>query len=232
MKFAARYIYPPRSAKGSTPRDQLAPLKKYGWKAQCKLNDKRLCLSIDDGKITFYNRHNAIHKTYTPPTWLQEEILQACQILGLTTDDEWQYLDGGLLHGKHKHFADTIAIWDILVRNSEWLLNTTYQERYDSLIAKLVEHEHYIITIGGKQFDLGIKITEHIFIPHLYDDYDEVWKIVDEANAAAGWKGEGEALLEGCVLKQPSGKLTPGFRPDNNSAWQTRSRIQTGRSNF
>jgi ATP-dependent DNA ligase len=231
MKLAQRYLYPPRPNEGSIAFEDTGDLARYGYQAQLKYNDKRLLISINNGDITLFNRHNSVHKTYQAPADLRREILQVCAILGLDLGD-WQYIDGGLLHGKHRFFSNTIVIWDILVRNGEWLRGTTYQERYQWLLGKIPNPQPYVVEIGGKKFDIGIKITDHIFIPHMTDDYEAVWKLVHEINEAAGWKNEGEPLLEGIVLKRPGGKLAPGFKPQNNADWQTRCRIETGRHRF
>ena len=229
MKIAQRYIYPPRPQEGSVPQTELANFKSMGWQGQLKFNGSRLMLSKNGGEATFYNRHNDVHKRYNPPAWMQEEITEACMLLGLD-QSEWNLLDGELIHHKHKLFSDTIALWDILVRDSEWLLDTTYEERYNSLLAQLPpDPEMFYLEIGDEKFLLGIKLTEHIFIPILTDNLQGLWDLTQEVNKAAGWDGEGEPALEGVVLKKPSGKLKPGLKEKNNADWCTRCRVQTGR---
>jgi hypothetical protein len=231
MQLAQRYLYPPRPSEGSVPFEAVEKLASYGYQAQPKLNDKRLCLSISNGQITFFNRHKDVHKTYTAPGFLRNEIMQVCKMLELDVA-KWQYIDGGLLNGKHKFFKDTIAIWDIIVRNGEWLLGTTYKERYEWLLGKIPNAQPFIITLNNCPFQIGIKLTDHIFIPLMTPDYQRLWKMVHDVNEAAGWKNEGEPLLEGIVLKLPSGKLAPAFKEVNNGSWMTRCRIQTGRSRY
>lgn len=232
MKIAQRYIYPPRPQEGAVPPTELSNFQKMGWHGQLKFNGNRLVLSKNGDGATFYNRHKDIHKRYSPPAWLQDEISEACRLLGLDKN-EWNLLDGELLHHKHRLFRDTIALWDIIVRDGEWLLDTTYEERYNSLLAQLPpEPEMFYLEVGGKRFLLGIKLTEHIFIPILTDNLQGLWGLTQEVNKAVGWKGEGEPLLEGVVIKNIKGKLTPGFRPQNNMSWCTRCRVQTGRHRY
>lgn len=232
MEIAQRYIYPPRPNEGAVPATELPIFRDRGWQGQLKFNGNRLVLFKNGAGTTFYNRHKDVHKRYTPPDWLIQEIEDACRSLGLD-QDKWSLLDGELLHHKHPLFKDTIAIWDILVRDSQWLLGTTYQERYESLLAQLPpEPEMFYLEVGGERFLLGIKLTEHIFIPILTDDPQKLWDLTEEVNVAAGWKGEGEPVLEGVVLKNPQGKLEPGFKEKNNTSWCTRCRVKTGRHRY
>jgi hypothetical protein len=133
---------------------------------------------------------------------------------------------------KNRQVSGIAAIWDILVLQGEWLLDTTYQYRYD-LIAQQ-NSEPFIITVGGKDFDIGLKLSEHIFVPRLYEDYDIPWQLAKDVNAAAGWSGkdDGENVLEGVVVKSMDGKLRPGFKEKNNDDWAARSRFITGRHRF
>jgi hypothetical protein len=232
MKIPRRYIYPPRPLHDAVPRNSINMYQKMDWWAQIKYNDKRTVISLFDGMFEMSNRHRDKHKTYNVPGFLHDEILEAAQILGLESD-HWHYLDGGLLHGKHKIMRDTIVIWDILVRNDEWLVGSTYKDRYKSLISGL-DNTPFIVDVNGQACDFGVKITDHIFIPKIWRDYDAIWKFVDETNEAACWKENdgGEPLLEGVMLKAPNGKLKISTKENNNTDWSVRSRVKTGRHLF
>ena len=229
MKIAQRYIYPPRPPKGSIPQTELQNFKNMGWQGQLKFNGNRLALSKEGDTIIFYNRHKEVHKRYKAPEWLEQEIKDACAVLGLD-ENEWNLLDGEIIHNKHRLFSNTIALWDILVKDSEWLLGTTYDERYHLLVDQFPpDPEMFYLEINGEQFIMGIKLTEHIFIPLLTDDLQSLWDLTLAVNEAAGWKNEGEPCVEGVLLKLVSGKLKPGLTPANNAGWQQRCRIATGR---
>jgi hypothetical protein len=229
MQIAKRYIFPPRPQKAAVPYERVDMYKRAGWYAQLKYNDKRTVFSIEHGKAEIFNRHHTKHKTYNLSEELRDEIVQAAVVFGLDTD-QWNYLDGGLLHGKHKLMKDTFVIWDILVRNGDWLLNTTYKSRYDTLASP---RDPFMVDINGTEFNFGIKITDHIFVPRLWENYQEAWDYVKKVNDAAGWKeGQGECLLEGLVVKNPAGRLKPAFKEENNAEWQSRCRIKTGRHKF
>ena len=231
MQLKQRYIYPPRPLKDPVPFDKIGMYSRYGWLSQLKVNDLRTEFSVAGDGVEFFNRHNSKHQTSRIPLYMESEILEICRKLGFGTTG-WNYLDGGLMCCKNRQVTGIAAIWDILVLQGEWLLDTTYQYRYD-LIAQR-NSEPFVITVGGKDFDIGLKLSEHIFVPRLYKDYNIPWQLAKDVNAAAGWSGkdDGENVLEGVVVKQMDGKLKPGFKEKNNDSWCARSRFTTGRSRF
>lgn len=222
-----KYIFPPRAVSGAITIDKVSAHEKFGWKAQPKFNDMHLCLSYESGEVNLLTRHNSKHKRYNTPDFLLEEIEEMMDKLGLDKS-AWSYLDGGVLHHKHAYFQDHLVIWDILVRENQHLVGTTYRERYEWLLSKL-GGEPFYIELNGEKFQVGIKITEHIFVPVFFETAQECWDMVQAVNEAAGWKNEGEPLLEGLMLKQPDGVLKPGRREHNNEDWMTRCRVRTGR---
>jgi len=230
MQITKRYIYPPRPVHDPVPFDKIGMFRRYGWKCQIKVNDLRTEFSIENGRVEFFTRHATPHKRDIPD-YIPAEILKVCEKLGFGTS-EWVYLDGGLLQHKNKHLSGLVAIWDILVVKGDYLLGTTYQSRYD-LLAKSCEP--FIVIINGKSFDIGLKLTEHIFVPRIYNDFDAAWSLVREVNTAAGWseKTGGEPCLEGLVMKQMDAKLEPDLgREKNNNSWSARSRVCTKRHHF
>lgn len=227
----AKYIYPPRPMSGSLPVEKIHIYEGYGWKYQPKFNDNHLCISKNGDDVRFFTRHA---KEFTRTKYdfevspLINEVNEVFEKLGLT--EGIQYLDGGLLHSKHQYFKNTIVIWDILVRDNEHLVGTTYKERYEWLLSKL-DGEPYYIELNGEKFQVGIKITDNIFIPIMLDDPMEVWDLTNNVNEAANWES-GEPLLEGVMCKSPSGVLKSGRREKNNSDWLARCRVTTGRHKF
>jgi hypothetical protein len=204
----------------------------YNWVSQLKVNDLRTEFSVAGGDVEFFNRHNGKHQPSRIPQYMATEALEVCRKLGFGTDG-WNYLDGGLMCCKNRQVSGITAIWDILVLQGEWLLDTTYQYRYD-LIAQQ-NSEPFIITVGSKDFDIGLRLSEHIFVPRLYDDYNIPWQLAKDVNAAAGWSGkdDGENILEGVYLKNANSKLKPDNGKEvNNTDWGARSRFTTGRSRF
>lgn len=220
-----RYIYPPRPST-SVPREENQFFNKLGWMAQLKYNGSRCLIKhMPDNTIQLWNRHAERFRTYHAPEWLKDEIRQAIYKLGLKPN-AYHVLDGELLDQKHSEIKDTIVIWDVLVLDGEHLLDSSYKLRYDALREGLSTEEswHY------KEYDLGIKLTDHVLMPRCYygEDWDQLWELVYKVNAPF----PDRPLLEGLMLKDPVGLLERGFREKNNGSWLVRSRVTTGRHIF
>ena len=237
MKLKQRYIFPPRPLHDAVPFSEVQMYSTYGWVAQTKFNDKRTEISVSGNDVEIFNRHKSKHKTFTLTPELKTEILTVLRdVLGLDISD-WSYLDGGLLDGKNKLISGLLVIWDILVRDGDWLLGTTYGERYQWLLDKAVAAggKPFIVTINGQEFDFGVRLSDHIFLPRISEDFNSVWEFTQAVNKAAGWstEGGGEPVLEGIITKNPKGVLKPDLgREANNCDWSARSRVRTGRSRF
>lgn len=232
-----QYIFPPRP-QTAIPRDDLETFATLDWIAQLKYNDSRCLVKyLPDGTIELWNRHAERFRTYTAPDSLIEELHEVAETLGLKLG-KLHLLDGGLLDQKHVAIKDTIVIWDILVRDGEHLLGTTYQERYEMLRSTPYGDRYQKWTFDD--FNLGIKFTTNIFMPENYDheDWNKLWTLVDEINApyTHGKPGDPDyeikPIIEGIVLKDPEGTLSLGFKERNNEDWMVRSRVQTGRHRF
>ena len=238
----SQYIFPPRPTK-AIPRDQTTILGEMGWLAQLKYNDSRCLVKyLPSGKIELWNRHGEQFRTYNCPDWLEKE-LQTVRIKLNLTPGELHLLDGGLLDQKHKAIKDTIAIWDILVKNGQHLVGTTYTERYNSLLNEVIatKPNPWCYRHGDTEpYKLGLAITEHCLIPenHPAQDWPELWDMINTINApwTIGTPKDTnysiKPLIEGLVFKDPIGTLGYGFQEKNNSDWVMRSRVTTGRHVF
>jgi hypothetical protein len=231
------FIYPPRPDK-CLPRADTEILGEMGFLAQLKYNDSRCLIKyLPDGEIQLWNRHGEKFRDYTAPDSLLAELHTVQKILGLSPTG-YHLLDGGLLDRKHKAIKDSIVIWDILVRDGEHLLGTTYLDRYNSLHVsqEAWNYQHP----NGSTYQLGLALTDNILIPecHSASKWPELWNMIDEINAT--WtigkptdkNYQCHPLIEGLVFKNPSGELEMGFSERNNSSWLMRSRIETGRHRF
>ena len=229
-----QYIFPPR-AEVCTPKDDANVFLELGWCPQFKYNDTRTTIKIlPNHKIELWNRHGERLRSYTTPDWLIEQLQQAAVILGLTSDN-YHLLDGGLLDQKHKAIKDTIVLWDILVRDNEHLLGTTYQARYNSLKDRISTQETYWYTHPSHDpIDFGIKLTDNIILARQYKttDWETIWNTVHTINAPFTNNNDIKPILEGVVLKLGEGKLTMGFKERNNTDWMVKCRVKTGRHRF
>jgi hypothetical protein len=234
MKLNERYIYPPRPLHNPLPFSEIGVFSQYGWQAQIKYNDKRTEISVNGGDVQLFNRHNSAHKTFTLSPELRGELLTVFRdVFGLDISN-WSYADGGLLDGKNKNIAGLLVIWDILVREGDWLVGSTYGDRYKWLLDKAVAAggKPFLVIINGQEFDFGVRLSEHIFLPRFTEDFNSVWEFTQLVNKAAGWSTEtgGEPCLEGIIAKDPNGVLKPdNGRESNNTDWSARSRVRTGR---
>lgn len=230
----AQYIFPPR-AETCIPKDDATIFLDMGWKPQLKYNDSHALIKIlPNDTPELWNRHGERFRTYTAPDWLNNQLTQAAEILGLAPN-QYHLLDGGLLDQKHQAIKDTIVIWDILVQNGEHLLGTTYQERYNTLKNSISTLEPYWYTHPAHDpIDFGIRITDNIILARQYDitDWNLLWHIVDTINAPFTKNNDVKPILEGVVLKLGEGKLTMGFKEKNNTDWMVKCRIKTGRHRF
>lgn len=231
-----QYIFPPR-AETCIPKGDASLFLDMGWKPQLKYNDSHTLIKFLPGgprNIELWNRHGERFRTYTAPDWLIEQLEQVAQALGLTSD-QWHLLDGGLLDQKHRAIKDTIVIWDVLVQESQQLLGTTYQERYDILRGCVQTEKTFWYTHPSHDpIDFGIKFTDNIILARQYDasDWDTLWNMVHTINAPYTTATDIKPILEGVVLKDPNGRLEMGYKEKNNTEWMIKSRVTTGRHRF
>ena len=219
------YIYPPRP-KTSLPFEETSFFKTMGWTAQLKYNGSRCLIKhLPNNTIQLWNRHGERFRTYNPPDWLQEEIKTSLYQLGLQPNQH-HLLDGELLDQKHNAIKDTIAIWDILIKDGQHLLGTTYTHRHTLLYNNLSNKENW----EYKGYDFGITLTEHILLAktHPPTEWNTLWNMITKVNQPHPDK----PLLEGLVIKDPNGTLERGWKETNNGEWQVRCRVKTGRHNF
>ena len=220
------YIYPPRP-EHSIPYEEISNYADNQHMAQLKYNDTRIIIKVIDGKIEIWNRHKK-RINYIPHENTVSAILKLASII---SPNGWCLLDGGLLHNKHRAIKDTIVIWDILVQNSEYLLGSTYQERYDTIRTDDVGLYHF--QVDGFQICLGLAYggtaDGEILIPDLIPHtlWGSTWDSLVELNTHYD-----QPLIEGLVIKEMSGRLEMGMKESNNGGWQTRCRVKTGRHRF
>lgn len=224
-----RFIYPPRP-NGAVPFAEIQHYGELGFVGQFKFNDSRTAISyLPDGSYELWNR-NKTKSPFTPSEELNEQILELRSVLELAPD-KWSYLDCGLLHKKHKAIKNSLVVWDILVQNDEYLTETVYESRF----SKLKEHAKDPYIYDG--LVLGHKLTEDILIPRELDpsEWEEAWNELNRVNKTIGFVDETSPigpLIEGFVLKLPSGKLEYASKEENNVSWSIRCRIRTGRHRF
>lgn len=124
-----QYVFPPRP-QSAIPLMDACLFADLGWEAQLKFNGARCLVKFtSSGGVELWNRHGERFRTYTAPDWLLDQLQQVHRRLGLNPHS-WSLLDGELIDFKHCAIRDTVALWDILVRDGQHLLGTTYGDRY------------------------------------------------------------------------------------------------------
>lgn len=225
----SQYIYPPR-AENCIPQNQITTYTELGWITQIKFNDTRLLIKyLPDNTYQLWNRHG-MKLSYTPPEHLHHQIQNLKTILNMDPT-KTTLLDGGLLDTRHPAIKDTIVIWDILVKDDNHLLGTTYKERHDQITQAATQPYYY--TPPHKKHDpinVGMKITNDILTPINYHNNDPIlWEIVTTANNPYP---SSSPILEGCVIKDLEGILEMGYQAKNNTSWMAKSRVKTNRHRF
>ncbi len=196
------YIYPTRPTKGSLPRHDYQLFQSLGWKAQYKYNGTRThILYTPTREIQLWTRHAERISNYTLPDFLEDQLLQIFNHYGPAT-----ILDGELLHHKHPHTSNQIAIWDIPIINGHHQIGTTYEHRYNQL-------PHTKEPYNFNNHNIGLKISENILKPNTLnlENTQEIWKHIDTVNSP--WTNQNgtvqSPLLEGIILKDYHAKLEP-----------------------
>ena len=129
------------------------------WIGQLKYNGTRILVKYlpsltgrsEDVPVELWNRHGNRLWNYMVPEDLLGQLRDLHSYLPISSL-ETSILDGELIDMKHKALKDTIAIWDILVKDSEHLVGSTYQERYD-LIAPTAQD--YVFSAPHGEFVFG-----------------------------------------------------------------------------
>ncbi len=222
------YLYPPRATDAVAFSDT-AILGDFGYLAQPKFNDSRCLVKCLNGDIQLWNRHGAQFRDYTAPTSLIEQLRTVPPLLGLNPN-EYHLFDGGLLDKKHSFIKDTVVLWDILIADGQYLLNTTYRSRYERLWLACTGPDRYF-QAGPNRMLVGKDLTDDVFVPIMieYNKWSTTWEQLRLLNSAFAVNSP---LIEGLYFKAPDGRLEPGFSQINNSSWQARSRVTTGRHKF
>lgn len=244
------FIWPPRTS-DCIPPEEAKFYAECGWIAQLKFNDSHILADLDlrihsekpDKPVIWLNKVWDRHGAESAYDYinLAPELIEIVTKLNPVFCTAGRYLlDGGLLHTRHAAIKDTIVLWDILVAGNKHLLNTTYQERHE-LLLRCCTDEPFMFN-GIK---LGRKATANIFVPESYqpdldpelhgmategkDPWHQIWADVHKANE--GYEA-GKPVIEGCVFKNPAGKLQLGLRAKNNDDWLGKSRLETKRHRF
>ena len=198
-----RYLYPPRPEVKS-PASSIPTFEKMGLWAQPKLNGSCALIFTDGSQSIIMNRHNELFK---------RELITREDIQSIHRGSGWMVLVGELMNKSQKDehnqvFNDKFVIFDLLVFDSQYLLNTTFEERLNVLDSI---YESSADRLGVR------KISEKFYIAEVFKN-----------NLLSQWHHLVNIHMhEGLVLKKPSAKLSTGYVEKNNTMWQVKIRKST-----
>lgn len=206
-------IYPPRPLGAISP----ATLANYsGYVAQYKFNDIRILIQIDArGKASLLSRKREPLLSYELTRNARDSLAKLKLPRG-----SLHLLDGGLMRtSDFPGGVHPIVLWDVLMLKSEYLVGTTYAERYARLRAICGNPRARERESGAR---LALRVGPELWLCDSYSsDFASLFASTLEQDA-----------LEGLVMKDPNGKLEIGASEENNGAWQIRVRKTNARHVF
>jgi len=199
-----RKLYPPRATRSVSP-NSLERLK--GFVAQYKYDDIRtLILITPGGRVELMTRKRQPHFEYTLTPGMKKSLLH------LDLDgSKYHVLDGGVI----RHFSvgkeRPIILWDILVHNDQYLVGSTYRDRY-ALLKSICGSPDLVEQVTGR--DIALVISGNLWLAPIFKS----------GFADRYWHASETEWLEGLMLKNPAGKLTRALSEENNGSWQLKAR--------
>jgi len=201
-----QYIFPPRP-KNPIPDNDLKIWDNGMMIAQPKINGSNCTIYTNGRDIYVYNRHG---KRLTGFDISKEEVLK------LYNGNGWMVLNGEYTNKSKKDingdvFSNKFCLFDILVKDNNYLIGTTFQQRVDM-----------IDELYGISNDYIGQITENTYrIKSFNRDFKQIFDDLTKID-----------MVEGLVLKRKSAKLEIGTSENNNSKSQIKARKPTKNYKF
>lgn len=198
MKFQGQYIYPPRPSRGGLYKEAayfLSLEDKKEWVAQAKLNGQNTLAYCTKEKIVLWNRHaNKSRVRLTPE---QEVFFKDLQKKHGDLVINFEILD------RKKNYRGYIYIYDILVLEGKWLLDSTYEQRHSKLLDILGNLKKSPFPFCSQTSVTSIWVTKN---------FKKNWAKIIEKHADLD-------IFEGLMLKNIAAPLKPGLSEENNMSW-------------
>jgi hypothetical protein len=189
------YISPPR-AESAIPPNLLKAYQRTNWIAQVKKNGTNSVIFVSpDKEVTAMGRHNNEHKQwqFTP---------ESSAIFKTLPGRGWYVINAELMHSKVAGIRDINYIHDVLVEDGEYLLGSTYAQRYSRLLMLFLHKKP-----SGP-------ISHFILDDHTWLARNHEGSFIDLFNSLDAPEDEG------IVLKNMQGHLSP----KNNNGWTVKCR--------
>jgi hypothetical protein len=221
---AWKYFFPPRSSVTSIWGDELHTQFAEAPDAvgQYKLNGNRNMVVVHpDRQIKFWTRHTTDKdKTPNDPIASQYQAqgsLLGEKLLALAPKGHWTIFDTELLHYKTKFVKDTVYVFDVLVWESQHLIDVPYRQRYD-IIHGLLGDAYVPLSDPGDEERAGAALGRH----NLY-----IAQNIPVAFWQDAWRNAQKyEFVEGLIFKRMGGisRLEPGHTAKNNSSYMCKLR--------
>lgn len=189
------YLSPPR-AENAIPPNLLKAYQRSNWVAQVKKNGTNSVIFVSPTKeVMAMGRHNNEHKLwqFTP---------ESAAIFKALPGSGWYVLNAELMHSKVVGLRNINYLHDVLVENGEYLLGSTYAQRYARLL---------MLFLHGKPSGPS---SHFILNEHTWLAKNHTGSFTDLFNSLT------EIEDEGVVLKNMQGRLAP----KDNSGWTVKCR--------
>lgn len=207
-----QYIYPPR------PSNAIPPKCLVDWDngtmlAQPKLNGSNCLIFTDGRQVVAMNRHR---QRLTNFRLQPSEVLAALD----GRSSGWTVLNGEYLNKSKTDetgtaFNHRLVIFDLLVKDSEYLVGTTFEERVSILDGMFGERP--------SDKDYLTSISDNILRVRSYrSGFAELFESLTRRGT----------LIEGVVLKRAGARLEVGNTENNNTRSQVKSRVPTKNYRF
>lgn len=198
--------FPPRPT-ASIPPTRIAEFD--GWLAQRKFNGTRTMVFVDpDGEVVLRTRHREEHRAYA----ITDAMVESIKSLDLDRG-KWHVLDGELLHSKTTRIKDRLVLFDVLVHAGRYLVGTTVEERLPMLRKITRDPTTHEDETGCR---IALVAAPTLWVAETFSDQARYDALYEQAI--------GLDELEGLVLKNPGGRLSPGVSEQNNGEWIVRVR--------
>ena len=201
-----QYIFPPRPKNAVPPKDLL--LWDNGTMvAQPKINGSNCTIYTDGTNVYVFNRHGQRMSNFD---------IDKNEILRLYSGQGWMVLNGEYTNKGKKdqfsnYFTNKFCLFDILVYDGKYLVNSTFQSRVDLISELFGTHTDYLFGLSDNVY----------LINNFYKDFYTTFENLTLID-----------LVEGLVLKRKNGKLEIGTSENNNTKNQIKARKPTKNYKF
>jgi len=201
-----QYIYPPRP-KNPIHHSDLKMWEDNSMIAQPKINGSNCSIYLNGKDMFVYNRHGQRMSGFD---------ITKDEIYSLYKGNGWLVLNGeytnkGKLDADGKSFSNKFCLFDILVKDNQYLVGQTFKQRFDLIGELYGESKNYLNQISNSLYIVG----------NYCNDFENHYNNLIEID-----------LIEGLVLKRKNAKLEVGSTELNNHKSQIKVRKPTKNYKF